>query len=369
MRTLVISDLHLGLRSEADVLRRDPARDVLAERLDGVERLVLLGDTLELRHGPQRDAVAAAEPALRALGHALGADAQVVLVPGNHDHALISGWLEARERDAPAPPMGLEERVPAADASAAAGRLAQFLGPDRVEVAYPGLWLREDVYATHGHYLDAHATVPTFERLGAGIMARLVGTIGEPATPDEYEAQLAPMYAWIHAAAQRAGPERAAAGSGSAVKAWHLLGADGRRTLRARVLGGLFPLAILALNKAGVGPVGRDISGAELRRSALRAMGEAMRRLQMSPAHLVFGHTHRTGRLQGDQAAEWRAGDTELHNSGCWVFETHFMGEHPDPSHPYWPGGAIAVDPGGPPRLERLLAGLPPSALRGPRPA
>ncbi len=40
--------------------------------------------------------------------------------------------------------------------------------------AYPGLWVREDVYATHGHYLDCHLTIPTLERLGIGAMGRVM---------------------------------------------------------------------------------------------------------------------------------------------------------------------------------------------------
>ena len=42
--------------------------------------------------------------------------------------------------------------------------MAEWASPARVRFAYPGLWLREDVYATHGHYLDCHLTVPTVER-------------------------------------------------------------------------------------------------------------------------------------------------------------------------------------------------------------
>src|SRR3954462_13192264 len=44
-------------------------------------RLVLLGDTVELRHGPVREALAAAGPALQALGEALDGATEVVLVP------------------------------------------------------------------------------------------------------------------------------------------------------------------------------------------------------------------------------------------------------------------------------------------------
>src|SRR5205085_4315327 len=126
-------------------------------------------------------------------------EAQVVLLAGNHDHALVGPWLEHRAFEGAAP-LGLEERA-GNDASWAAGELAAILGPERVDVAYPGIWLRDDVYATHGHYLDVHVTVPTFERVGAGIMRRVVGG-DEPASPDDYEALLAPLYAWLHVVAR-----------------------------------------------------------------------------------------------------------------------------------------------------------------------
>jgi hypothetical protein len=71
--------------------------------------------------------------------------------------------------------------------------------------------------------------------------------------------------------------------------------------------------------------------------------------------------------LERDQPAEWRTpAGTRLHNTGCWVFETHFMGRLPRGESPYWPGGAIALDDEGPPRLERLLCDLPQSVLMGP---
>ncbi|MDQ3722594.1 MAG: metallophosphoesterase, partial [Actinomycetota bacterium] len=203
MRTLVISDLHIGVRSRADVLARPAALDVLLGRLGSVDRLVLLGDTLELRHGPAREALARAEPIMRAIGGALAPGAEVVLVPGNHDHAIAAGWLDRRGRREAPDPLRLEERVCAATASWIAKRLAGFLAPVRVEVAYPGLWLRDDVYAMHGHYLDAHFPIPMPERLAAGVMARMVGPIPDPATPDDYEAILAPIYALSQASAQR----------------------------------------------------------------------------------------------------------------------------------------------------------------------
>ena len=70
---------------------------------------MLLGDALELRQGPLREALAAARPFFAEAGAALGPDREIVLVPGNHDHALVAPWLERRHRDAKPPPLGLAE--------------------------------------------------------------------------------------------------------------------------------------------------------------------------------------------------------------------------------------------------------------------
>jgi len=370
MRTLVISDMHLGTRGRHDVLTRPQALAALLERLDGVDRLVLLGDVLELRHGPARDALAVAEPVMRAIGDALGRGAHIVLVPGNHDHAIAAGWLDWRERRETPGGLGLEERVAAGRASWIGKRLASWLSPAQVELSYPGLWLRDDVYATHGHYLDVHVVIPTFERLSIGAFARMVGALPDPATADDYEALLAPLYALSHASAQRASARRPAIGRRSTVGVWKALAGRGRsRPLRGWALLLPFRLAILAINRAGLGPVQAQLGVTELRRSGLAAMTEAARRLRLAAPHLVFGHTHRAGRLGGDDPREWRTpGATQLHNCGSWVYESLFIDRAQQSSSPYWPGGAIALDDGGPPRLERLLADVPERVLRPGRP-
>ncbi|HEV2752556.1 MAG TPA: hypothetical protein VGV36_01835, partial [Solirubrobacteraceae bacterium] len=176
-------------------------------------------------------------------------------------------------------------------------------------------------------------------------------------TPDDYEARLAPLYAWTHAVAQRAQPGRAAAGAGGSIKVWRLLAGGARRPIRHRALAAAFPLAVAALNRAGLGALSSDLRGSELRRSALVAMAEVQRRLGIEAPHVVFAHTHRTGPLHGDDPDEWRgAAGTRLHNTGSWVYETHFMSPDPTGTSPYWPGGAVALDTEGPPRLERLLS-------------
>ena len=55
-------------------------------------------------------------------------------------------------------PLGLEQLIEPADASPALELMADWAAPARTRVAYPGLWVRPDVYAMHGHYLDAHLT-------------------------------------------------------------------------------------------------------------------------------------------------------------------------------------------------------------------
>ena len=56
------------------MLRHPEALEALLGALDGVERLVLLGDVVELLEGRPVQAMAAAEPVLRAVGARLGAD-------------------------------------------------------------------------------------------------------------------------------------------------------------------------------------------------------------------------------------------------------------------------------------------------------
>jgi hypothetical protein len=353
VRTLVVSDLHLGGRTGVDVLRRPVALEALLDRLDGVERLVLLGDVLELRHGPVRDALGAAEPVLRAIGERL-AGGEVVLLAGNHDHGLVAPWLERRGRDGRPPPLGLEERA-GPGASPATEAIARALGPATLDVAYPGVWLAADVYATHGHYLDRHLTMPTMERLAAGTMARVLGARAEEASgPDDYELVLAPMYALLEAVAARTVDGRGAGHTDVSARAWRMLGAEGPRPLRGRLLAGALALGALAVNRAGVGPIRADLTTDELRRAGLRAMRDVVGRLGIPARHVIFGHTHRAGPLQGDDGGDWALpGGRGLLNTGSWVYErVHVRRGH---GGPYWPGGAVELVDGEPPRHVRLL--------------
>jgi hypothetical protein len=364
VRTLIVSDLHLGSATRVDVLRHLGPRRALLDALEGVDRLVLLGDLLELRHGPRRSALAAAQPFFEALGHTF-AGRDIVVLGGNHDHALVEPWLARRGEFSVPEPLAVEQRFSAAEASPMLAKLAEWAAPARVSAAYPGLWIREDVYATHGHYLDCHMRIPTMERLGIGAIGRLQRrSVSALATPDDYEALSSPIYAWIDAMAQQSRTGGALNGQGT-VRAWRSLGGDRdyrpsrRRTvLRNRALASGFPLVVAALNRAGIGPLQADISGPALRRAALSAMGEVVTRLGVDgpDAHVIFGHTHRTGPLPADDRSEWRApAGAQLHNCGCWTYDSYFLNGQPG-GNPYWPGGAVLVDDDGPPMLKRLLS-------------
>lgn len=370
MRTVVISDLHLGTRTGGDVLTRPAPLAALLEQVACADRLVLLGDTLELRHGPARDVLKRARPVLGALGGALRPGAEVVLVPGNHDHRLLGAWFDARGRDGPPPPLGLEQRIAPGEASWIAAELAGFLAPAVTTVAYPGLWLRDDVFAFHGHQGDPHTTVPTFERLAAGAVARIFAALPpDTATPDDYERVLAPLYALQDAVAERVDPERAVGPSGASVSVWERLSAGGkgagvRRRAQGLALGGALPVGVAVINRLGLGPVRSDLSPLELRRSGIAATLEAARRLGIGAPHLIYGHTHRAGPLPADDPADWRSpsgGGPSLVNSGCWVHEAAFV--RSGSQSPYWPGGLVELGDDGPPWLSRLLDGLPATAL------
>jgi len=345
---------------------------------------VLLGDVLELRHGPPREALAAARPFFEDLGHAL-AGKELVMVAGNHDHGLVEPWLARRGDEKQPPPLGVEQLLDPVDVSPALARIASWVAPATVRVAHPGLWLRPDVYATHGHYLDCHLTVPTLERLAAGAMSRL---LGRPASAfhcvDDYEAVGAPMFAWRDAVARDA-PTGAALNGAATASAWDVLSGAGARSgrarrarvrwLRGRAIVAGFPLAVAALNRAGIGPLRADVSMSELRRAGLRAMGEVAARLGLGDAYVVFGHTHRAGPLPGDLVEEWRgrppagtAGSgARLVNAGCWVYAPVFLTRSPGES-PYWPGTCVIVEDSGPPVTERLLLDRTHAEL-SPRPA
>jgi predicted phosphodiesterase len=351
MRTIVVSDLHLGVENGADVARFQAVRERLVAALARADRVILLGDTLELRELPLPSLLERVRPFFAAAAEAV-AGKHVTLIPGNHDHALAEPYLLRWRLDGASD--AIDREWPVERGEGIAGRLAEWMPEAELTIAYPGLRLRPDVYLTHGHYLDVHLTVPRLEALAASAMARLTRGDRECASVADYEAVLSPIYAFHHALAQSGTPK---AQTGSLSRNVWQRATDPEGPVLARFLIGrlTIPGAVAALNGVGIGPFSAELSAEELRLSGLRAMCKVLRALGVEADHIVFGHIHRAGPLAGDSADEWRLpGGGRLWNTGSWYHERVFLGEDPHAS-PYWPGTVGWVDEDGPPELENLL--------------
>jgi len=361
MLTAIVSDLHLGSTSGADLARHPAVFERLASALSEADRVVVLGDLLELRERPAIEAMELAGPCLEALGSAT-AGKQVVVVPGNHDHQLVSPALDRARLDG-------DGRLPAAaafdpSASELAARVAARMPKAGVELAYPGVWLRDDTYATHGHYLDLHLTVPRVECVVGSAVGRFAAAAKQPSAADAYEAALAPLYAFAYSVVQGSPDAAITRGNNFSRKVWSASNPDGRRSLSGRALGHVaIPGAVAALNALGLGPFRADISAVELRRAGLRAMAEVVRALGVRASHVIFGHTHRAGPLPGDVEGWWLPGGTQLTNTGSWLYEEVFLGSGGQ-ANPYWPGRVTWLGDEGPPEARNALSDLDPAEVR-----
>jgi hypothetical protein len=353
MRTAILSDLHLGTIGGSDVLRDPDVRAVLLEEIRGADRLILLGDIVELRERPLGAALDLALPVLAEIGAALG-DAEVVLVPGNHDARLAEPLLD--DLSMRGARLTLDATADPSPGPTAA--IAEALTPARLRLAYPGIWLRDDVYATHGNYMDAHLTLPRAECVAVALIGRLAGGLPDPATPADYERLLRPIYGLSFGAAQsmrRRPPPRE---HGPSEAAWELLAGDRpdrtrARRVKVRAVRAAFPLAVAGVNRLLHSDFDPDISGTAIFRSGVAGASEMARRLGVDSAHVITGHTHRGG-PRPEEGPWCLPGGGRLHNTGNWVFSTplHNPGEPPNSC---WPGTVTWLEDSGPPRRVELL--------------
>jgi hypothetical protein len=340
VRTLVVSDLHLGARLRRDVLRHPDALEALLDALDGVERLVLLGDVVELLEGRPAQATAAAEPVLRAIGARLGSGREVILVPGNHDAALVRSWARAQGAS-----LAIDAPVPL-DATPLLARVTSWLAPANVRVHYPGVWLSERVWATHGHYLDRHLLPETAYGIARGLLGRLPR---DGATPADYEQAGGPSITRLEARLTHSLPRPLAA-----------LWDDLAEFVRAATMPGI-PRRLL---NHRIAPLTAMLLGAQARRASIPALGRVVHRLGVDAEWVIFGHVHRCGPLAGDDPRRWRGpgGRPRLANTGSWVHEPLLV-HRAGPPHPYWPGGAILLQEGRDPQAIGLLDQLDAAVL------
>ena len=332
MRTLVVSDLHLANRARHDALRLPVIRERLIDAIGRADRLVLLGDTIELVHRHPRRSLAAAEPVLRALGRALGPEREVILVPGNRDAPLLRAWALAEGADLEA-----SSAVPPS-ASPALERLVGWLAPARVRVNYPGVWLGDRVWATHGHYLDHHLLPDS----AFGVL--------RPAHRDPMAGATLPIdYERMHLRSRRSREPFAARLVARPVATVLQSAADVARVVPRMLL------------NSRMSPVTARLLNVQMRRAAIPAMARVVARLRVDADSVLFGHVHRRGPI--DDEAWPSEGRTRFINTGAWLYEPLLVDRSSAP-HPYWPGGAVLLDGAQPPRSIGLLDDLGADELR-----
>lgn len=347
MRTAIVSDLHLGSGFGEDLLRDTTIRQVLLAELGAADRLVLLGDALELRELPLATALTSAQAFFEELGEAM-AGRPVILVPGNHDHRLAEPLLE--QLALAGRPLEIEHRAGPADEPAT--RIAGWLGDAELQLAYPGIWLRDDVYATHGHYMDCHMRLPRLECIAAAATMRTLRPLPEQPEPADYERILRPVYGLTYGLAQ-GGVARQA--SRPSERAWRAIASSngGSGRFRRAALRAAVPATIWGINRLLRADFDASLDAKSISQSGISAATELAGKLNLDAAHTITGHTHRGGPHDGE--AEWALpGGGRLHNTGSWVFASAF--HHPGtPPGPYWPGTITWLEDSGPPRRQRVL--------------
>ena len=308
------------------VLPRPEPLERLLTAVGDVDRLVLLGDVVELLERRPQQAMEAAATTLRALGARLGPEREVVLVPGNHDVALIAPWVRARGAE-----LDVDTSLPV-DATPALAAVTRWLAPATVRVHYPGVWLSERVWATHGHYIG-----------------RRVRAEGPRITPLDYERASA---GWtlprIEAGIMRKLPGPAAT-----------LTEDMAELARALTM----PLPRRLLHRR-MSPITSALLAVQVRRASIPTLAAVAARLGVDADWILFGHVHRLGPLAGDRPFEWQGPGEGPHiaNTGSWVYEPLLV-HHAAAPHPYWPGGSVLLETGHSPVARGLLDDLGADAL------
>jgi UDP-2,3-diacylglucosamine pyrophosphatase LpxH len=340
VRTLVVSDLHLGGRLGHDVLSRPEPLDKLLDALDGIDRLVLLGDIVELLPRWTPRAADVGERVLGAIGSRLGPGREVVYVPGNHDRALVRAWIRTQGRT-----LGVDTEV-SLRATPGISRVASWLAPAKVSVRYPGVWLTDRVWATHGHYLDRHLLPESAFGIARGLLGRLPRS---GAVPDDYEA-----------------------GGGLSVTRLEGLLARLPRTLATLVedlaelvRASTMPRVPRVLFHPRLAPLTARLLGVQMRHASIPALARVVHRLGVEAEWVIFGHVHRLGPLPGDRLEQWAGpgGRPRALNTGSWMYEPLLVHRVRRP-HPYWPGGAVLIEPDRDPVAIGLLDELDAGALR-----
>ena len=214
----------------------------------------------------------------------------------------------------PQGPALARENVVPADSNELLARVVSWLEATRVEVHYPGVWLGEGIWATHGHYLN-HYLRPV-SSFGLHPPTRVA-----PATPAESE------YVAEDPASEP-----------------HLR--DGM--LPERWLDRHWPARLARPSSF--------LLDRQMQRHSLPAMLGVVQALGVEADWVIFGHVHRRGPRERDDPARWsgEGGRPRLFNTGSWRYEPVVV-RRLDAGASYWPGGAVSIGDDGIPRSVGLL--------------
>ena len=233
------------------------------------------------------------------------------------------------------------------DATPELDAVSSWLAPAQVSARYPGVWLSERVWATHGHYLNRDLGPAWSLGITRGRLGRLSH---EAARPIDYEPAGGRSLRSAHEAISGALPEPLAGAAdrlGVLARAATMAKAS-RRLLRpelARANSGLLRL--------------------QTKVASIPALIHVAQCLGIDADYVVFGHVHRLGPLPGDDEVDWEGtgGKPRIVNTGSWIYEPLLV-QDATPPHPYWPGGAAILVDETDPQPIGLLDTMPPSALQ-----
>jgi Calcineurin-like phosphoesterase len=363
MRSLVISDTHLGAWTGDDLLAYPWAREALRPELERADEVVLLGDFLDLLFSTIEHAFERADGLVELLAQTLPGK-RLVWLAGNHDHHILVRRLESLIELQIATGQSFEDLH---DRWCAGFFFEAFLRrrlPNTtIEIAYPDYRIGGAVLS-HGHYLDGEVRGSVPNRLLQGGFWRFAGGRTPNPTIEDYEASLVPLTELLFVAAQL--PKGAPAEQRMQAELRHIghlaavAAAPGRQLARlGRSLAG----------RLRTGPPLRDTTDYGLARvvapgasvlTSVRAYERVCRHLGwiQEASWFVFAHTHQP--LSGVSATEARA-RPRFWNSGSWIYEppADSVADYLDYLDHNWPGSAVVIDSeecGGEPQLLELLA-------------
>ena len=364
VRSLVVSDTHLGAWTGDDLLAYGWAREVLRPELERADEVVLLGDFVDLLFATTEHAFERADGLVGLFGQTL-AGKRLVWLAGNHDHHVLVRRLEALSELRVATGQPDEELLERWRASFFfEAFLRRRLPETQIEIAYPNCRVGE-VVLSHGHYLDGEVRGSVPNRLLQGGFWRLAGGREEAPAIDDYEAALVPLTELLFieaqlpkgaAAEQRIQAElrrigRFAAAAATPGRELERLGRSLARRLRGRP-DPQAPTSDYVL--ARVVPPGSSVL------PSVRAYARVCRNLgwDRGARWFVFAHTHQP--LDGVHANGTGAGP-RFWNTGCWIYEppASSVADYLRYVDHNWPGSAVVIDTeerGGEPQLLELLA-------------